>query len=197
MQAKRWLGLGVMGAIALAGCARPPRAAARAMVPVAVTRTVTKTEMRATPSKSVREVELASLEVSEAIARVCALPDSTFDFDSSAIEGSVARALDVLAACFLEGDLAGRHLKIIGHADPRGTEDYNLALGQRRAGSVANYLVGKGLPEARIETTSVGEYEAKGKDEAGWARDRRVEVLLGDEAVLMPRRAKPVSPPGI
>ncbi|MBM4356992.1 MAG: hypothetical protein FJ096_02675 [Deltaproteobacteria bacterium] len=49
----------------------------------------------------------------------------------------------------------------------------------------------RGIPDARIETTSVGEYEASGRDEAGWARDRRVEILLGDEAVLEPKKAPP------
>jgi peptidoglycan-associated lipoprotein len=181
----------------LGACARGPRPVARALEPIAVTRTVTRTETRPSPLKAPKDVELASLEVSEAIARVCALPDSSFDFDSSTIDGSVANALDALAACFREGELAGRHLKIVGHADPRGTDEYNLALGQRRASAVANYLVGKGLPEARIETTSVGEYEAKGKDEAGWQRDRRVEILLGDEAVLLPRPAGGAAPGGI
>jgi len=53
------------------------------------------------------------------------------------------------------------------------------------------------LPEARIETTSVGEYEAKGNEESGWRRDRRVEILLGDEAVLLPRPASGSAPSGI
>jgi len=102
-----------------------------------------------------------------------------------------------VAGCFREGELAGRHLKIVGHGGSRGREAYNLALGQRRASAVASYLVGRGLPEARIKTTSVGEYEAKGKEESGWRRDRRVEILLGDEAELLPRPASGSAPSGI
>jgi peptidoglycan-associated lipoprotein len=183
--------------LAVGACAKPQQCAARPSPPVAVTRTITKTETAlaptAAPVKPVKEVELTSVEVSEEIARVCALPDSSFAFDSAEIGGAAAVALDKLASCFAEGELAGRHLKIVGHADPRGTEEYNLALGQRRASAVGNYLMTKGISEARIETTSVGEYEARGNDEAGWARDRRVEILLGDEAVILPKRVG--SPP--
>lgn len=188
---KQWWSMILLVTPGVVGCAREVRFVARPRQPIAVTKTVTKTETSLEPAENEdeeEEVELTSLEVSEEIARVCSLPDSTFPFDSAVIGGGAASALDALAACFAEGELAGRHLKIVGHADPRGTEEYNLALGQRRASAVGNYLVSRGIAEDKVETTSVGEYEARGVDEASWARDRRVEILLGDEALLIPKR---------
>jgi peptidoglycan-associated lipoprotein len=133
----------------------------------------------------------AGIQVSPEIAKVCDLPMAHFDFDSAEIKGDAATALDKLAGCFTQGKLAGRSMKIVGHADPRGTQEYNFALGQRRAGAVAEYLNSKGLGQDKIETSSMGELGASGTDEQSWAADRRVEILLGDEAVLMPTGGQP------
>ena len=65
-------------------------------------------------------------------------------------------------------------LLLTGAADPRGTEEYNIALGERRGQSVRSYLVSLGMNSGRISVTSVGEEMATGSDEAGWARDRNV-----------------------
>ena len=64
---------------------------------------------------------------------------------------------------------------IEGHADERGTREYNLALGERRATSVRNYLTAQGVPTARLRTISYGKErpEALGSDEASWAQNRR------------------------
>jgi peptidoglycan-associated lipoprotein len=67
---------------------------------------------------------------------------------------------------------------LTGHTDPRGEVEYNLALGHRRAGSVAAYVEGHGVARAHLATTSHGELDATGTDEAGWARDRKVDVSL-------------------
>src|SRR3546814_10697194 len=62
-----------------------------------------------------------------------------------------------------------------GHADERGTRDYNLALGERRANAAKNYLVSLGVPESRISTISYGKErpEALGSEESAWAQNRR------------------------
>ena len=101
-----------------------------------------------------------------------------FAFDSAAIDAQAGAALDALATCFSTGALAGRSMMLTGHTDPRGELEYNLALGQRRAGSVAHYLEGRGLAKAHVSTTSHGELDAVGTDEEGWARDRKVDVSL-------------------
>src|SRR3546814_15376379 len=62
-----------------------------------------------------------------------------------------------------------------GHADERGTRDYNLALGERRANAAKNYLVSLGVPESRISTISYGKErpETTGYDDSAWAQNRR------------------------
>ena len=67
---------------------------------------------------------------------------------------------------------------IEGHADEQGTREYNLALGERRAKAIANYLILQGIDRSRIESVSYGEERpaALGEDESSWARNRRVEL---------------------
>ncbi len=75
------------------------------------------------------------------------------------------------------GALAGRSMLLTGRTDARG-EVEDIALGQRRAGRVAGYLAGRDLPRAHLGTISHGEFDATDTDEAGWARDRKVDVTL-------------------
>ncbi len=122
----------------------------------------------------------ANVKVDERIRKMCALPEAHFDFDSAAVGASAKSMLDALASCFLGGPAKDSNMLVVGHADPRGETEYNFALGQRRAGTVAGYLLKAGLGDARVSTSSRGELEATGGDEAGWARDRRVEILLAE-----------------
>jgi peptidoglycan-associated lipoprotein len=71
---------------------------------------------------------------------------------------------------------------IEGHCDPRGTREYNLALGERRATAAKNYLVALGIDPNRLETISYGKERpaVQGDDESAWAQDRRaVTVVTG------------------
>lgn len=123
----------------------------------------------------------ANVQISEEIMRACNIPDADayFAFDSSHLTQFDAASLDALTTCFRTGPLAGHRMQLVGHADPRGTSDYNLTLGQSRADAVAGYLHGRGLQSDAISTTSRGAMDATGHDETGWAHDRRVDVLLG------------------
>jgi len=69
-------------------------------------------------------------------------------------------------------------LSIEGHADERGTREYNLALGQRRAESVANYLISNGVKRTRLSVKSYGEERplALGSNDSAWSKNRRVEL---------------------
>jgi peptidoglycan-associated lipoprotein len=118
--------------------------------------------------------------IDERIRKMCDLPEARFDFDSASVSGGAKAMLDALAKCFTDGPAKGKGLSIVGHADPRGETNYNFGLGQQRAGSVAGYLTKAGIAETRIETSSRGELEATGSDDAGWSRDRRVEILLAE-----------------
>ena len=123
----------------------------------------------------------SSVHIDERILKACGgLPTAHFAFDSASVDRGAAIALDALARCFVSGPLQGRGMRLVGHADARGETEYNLALGQRRAGSVADYLARQGMTRARLSSTSRGEFDADGTDEVGWARDRKVDVLLAE-----------------
>jgi len=98
-----------------------------------------------------------------------------FDFDQAVIRsddrGLLDRKAEILSA---NGAL---RIRVSGHADDRGSDEYNLALGNRRAGAVKTYLVNKGIDGSRIEVVSYGEERplAVGQDEYSWAQNRRAE----------------------
>ena len=115
------------------------------------------------------------------IKDMCQLPEARFDFDSAKLGSGARNMLDALTKCFLEGAGKGKSMNIVGHTDPRGPKDYNLALGHKRAAAVAGYLARKGLKDDRVNTSSRGEEEATGTDESGWSVDRKVEILLAED----------------
>ena len=98
-----------------------------------------------------------------------------FDFDSSVLKPAVQVALDAHIALLKTND---RRLRLDGHTDERGTRDYNMALGERRANAVRDYMMVKGIAGYRIETVSYGEEQprAYGRGESNWSRNRRVEL---------------------
>lgn len=120
-----------------------------------------------------------SVHIDDKIRKACGdLPTARFAFDSAEITSDAAVALDALGRCFTSGPLKGKAMRLVGHADPRGETGLNFGLGQRRAGSVGEYLAKKGLEQGQLKITSKGEMEATGTDEEGWARDRKVEIFL-------------------
>jgi len=123
-----------------------------------------------------------NLNISDEIRKACALSDSEayFAFDSAHVRAEDQRVLKKLADCFSTGALKGREMRLVGHADPRGSADYNLALGGRRADNVKTVIASQGLVAKKIATTSRGAMDATGTDESSWAKDRRVDVTLGD-----------------
>ena len=104
---------------------------------------------------------------------------ASFAFDSANVQSQDTGTLEKVARCFTSGPLKGRTLKVVGHADPRGETEYNFVLGNSRADAVGGFLRSKGMDNAKIATSSRGELDASGSDESGWARDRRVDLLLG------------------
>ena len=110
-----------------------------------------------------------------------------FDFDQSAITPSgeevLTRQVAVLRA------YPDVRLRITGHADERGSTEYNLALGQRRAQAVKDYYVNYGLAASRFEVVSLGEERplVSQSNEAAWAQNRRAEfTITGGESSLNP-----------
>ena len=103
-----------------------------------------------------------------------------FAFDRSDLSDQAQSTLDAQAAWL--GSFRAVTVTIEGHADERGTDDYNLALSARRAAAARDYLIAKGVDAGRIETLAYGESRpaAIGSNEAAWAQNRRaVTVLTG------------------
>lgn len=102
-----------------------------------------------------------------------------FDFDSASLSGPVRSQLEAIATCIRA---SGQHAIVEGHSDERGTTEYNLALGQRRADSVTRYLAGLGVNPSWLRPVSYGEERpaVDGRDEAAWAANRRAVLVLED-----------------
>lgn len=98
-----------------------------------------------------------------------------FEYDSSTL---TPEALDAVNANVAVLQRNNANVRLEGHSDERGTREYNLALGERRANSVRDYMVASGIPISRIETISFGEERpiAYGTGEANWSVNRRVEL---------------------
>jgi peptidoglycan-associated lipoprotein len=110
-----------------------------------------------------------------------------FDFDSAEIKG---QGTDVVAAHakYLASHSSAR-VRLEGHTDERGSREYNIGLGERRAQSVRRALLLQGAADAQISTVSYGEERpaVPGHDEAAWAKNRRVEIVyLTDSPAAKP-----------
>ncbi|HUG41998.1 MAG TPA: OmpA family protein [Longimicrobiales bacterium] len=134
---------------------------------------------RAARDAAARETEAARSILQEMI---------NFDYDRAAIrsdaEQRLMRKLAVLRAN------PNVRLRIAGHADERGSVEYNLALAQRRADAARDFLVGFGIPASRLETVSFGEDRplVRASNEQAWAQNRRDEftVIAGGDTLRNP-----------
>jgi peptidoglycan-associated lipoprotein len=101
-----------------------------------------------------------------------------FDFDRSDLRDDARAALDAKVPILLAN--SNVTIRISGHADERGSSEYNLALGQRRAATAKRYLVERGVAEGRVETTSFGEERpvCMESNESCWSQNRRDEFEL-------------------
>lgn len=125
--------------------------------------------------------QASAVRISDEIIKACGIsePDAYFAFDSANVRPDDANVLGQLVTCFTTGPLKGRQLKLVGHADPRGGSDYNMTLGQSRADAVKDYIIGHGMDKSKTDSTSRGAMDATGTDEPSWARDCRVDIMLG------------------
>ena len=97
-----------------------------------------------------------------------------FDFDSYTVS-SQYQDLIRMHSNYLTGHTSQK-VRLEGNTDPRGSAEYNLALGTRRVNAVADVMKLNGVNASQIEVTSFGKEHATGTDEAGWAQDRRVDI---------------------
>ncbi len=100
-----------------------------------------------------------------------------FDYDASLLSRAAKSSLQANAA--LLKNSPGMRVEIQGHCDERGTAEYNLALGKRRAESARRYLLDLGVESGQLSTTSYGEEQpaARGSSESAWSRNRRDDFV--------------------
>jgi peptidoglycan-associated lipoprotein len=111
--------------------------------------------------------------------RVRELGSIYFDFDSAAIRSDARTTLKANAQA-ISSHSEWKTITLEGHTDERGSEEYNLALGERRANTAKQYLVDLGTPASQMVTVSFGEASpaVQGHDESAWRWNRRVEFKV-------------------
>jgi peptidoglycan-associated lipoprotein len=118
----------------------------------------------------------ASKDANGGGAGSCKLEPVRFEFNEAKLDDPGQKALAAIAECVKKN---GWKLRLEGHADERGTEEYNLQLSNRRAASVKRYLADLGVSDNTMETVGYGENKpaVQGSGEAAWAANRRVELV--------------------
>ena len=162
----------VLGCISLAACSsKPPEDLPPApSAPPSVT-TNTPSPMLQGPAPGSQADFLAAVAGQDTIH---------FELDKFNIDPTSAGILQAQAQWLSR--YPGKHATIEGHCDERGTRDYNLALGERRANAAKNYLVSLGIDASRLSTISYGKERpvAMGSNEEAWAKNRRAVTITID-----------------
>ena len=178
----------VLVLVAAAACGKKTPPVARAVPPPAPPPTSTAVprtpapptpvaEPTVVPPEPVRDDSIASASLDD-INRNSPLKPVFFELDSSEIDGDAHGVLDANAAALKK--YPAWAVTIEGHCDERGTPEYNLALGERRAVAARTYLVSVGISADRLRTVSYGKefpFEP-GHDEAAWAKNRRAHFVI-------------------
>jgi peptidoglycan-associated lipoprotein len=100
-----------------------------------------------------------------------------FDLDKAELSAEAKETLRKAAQWLTQGPNRSIAFRIEGNCDPRGTEEYNIGLGERRAQAAREFLVAAGVDAQRIQTVSYGEEKSSGTNEGGWAKDRRDDFI--------------------
>jgi peptidoglycan-associated lipoprotein len=184
MQRMKTMTLVLVLAAALTGCSKDKP---KAKTPTTTTDTSgpTKDAPKKDPVVTADQQVSPSISVSGDIVAACGLKVSApsaanpkFDYDKDELTADDRAVLDQIATCLTTGALKGKSVALIGRADPRGTEEYNLGLGSKRASSVSKYLGKLGVGDPQMAVTTRGALDATGTDESGWKNDRRVDIQL-------------------
>lgn len=170
MMRKQWFVFILIGlfALALGACAKKQTAKVE---------TQPAPEVAEQPAAPAEEVTEAPQEEAPTI-KVPVLSDVFFEFDKSKLTDEAKQALTENARQLKEGGMMA--IVIEGHCDERGTNAYNLALGEKRANAAKEYLASLGIDAARIQTISYGEERPfdPGHDEAAWVKNRRAHFVV-------------------
>ena len=185
---------------ALSACKRKPvEVAPVPLSPSGVGGTNADSVQRATARERAMRDSLARLRA-DSLARAASSSEAAnlralleaavpFEYDAADITENGRAVLDAKLPVLRTN--AGLRIRISGHTDSRGSDEYNLALGLRRAASARKYLTDRGIAVARVDVVSFGEERPaqNGEDEGAFARNRRAEfeILSGGDALRVPR----------
>lgn len=134
------------------------------------------------PTEKIKEEQIAKVESKEVPSKVEEVSgmfqDIHFDFDKYDIREDAKPTLKAIADYLTKNN--NHKVLIEGHCDERGTNEYNLALGDKRAKAAKDYLISLGVPSNRIDTISYGEEKplCKEKNEECWAKNRRDHFII-------------------
>jgi len=179
-----------MTALVAGGCAskevvkteEPAAATVKAETPKPVQPPAVKAEEAPVQKQAPEEpmaIKPADSQPVQAVAEVSAFETVYFDFDRSDLRQDARNTLTKNAETLLKFKQAQK-VKIEGHCDERGSAEYNLALGERRATSAMQYLITLGVQPDRLSIVSYGKEKpaVQGNDEEAWAKNRRAEFVI-------------------
>ena len=177
-----------MAALMVSGCAN--KEAVKTEAPAPVTAKAAPAPMPApaapeapkaapAPAPKAEAPKAVEQQAAKASATAAALETVYFDFDKSELRQDARDVLYKNAELLLKAQPAAKG-KIEGHCDERGSAEYNLALGERRAKSAMQYLLTLGVKADRMSVISYGKEKpaVQGNDEAAWAKNRRAEFVV-------------------
>ena len=185
--AKAWLVLVVLLTIGIAACSKNKPPVARPMPPPPAMDTTTAPNVPPPPPKPIAEpVPVPPMPPEDSIGsksiddlnRDSPLRPMYFGLDQADVDAEGQQVLQANAAVLKK--YPTWQITIEGHCDERGTAEYNLALGERRALAAKNYLVSLGIPADKIKTVSYGKefpFDA-GHDDAAWGKNRRAHFVI-------------------
>jgi len=163
-------------ALGLAACTKPKQVQPETTTPPATT-DASGAQTTGIDTSAGASAGAMSAEQQQALAALQARNVVYFEFDSSEIRGDDLQTVSAHAAYLAKYKSA--RVRLEGHTDERGSREYNIGLGERRAQAVRNALLLQGVAEPQITTVSYGEERpaVEGSDEAAYAKNRRVELV--------------------
>ena len=164
----------VMSGLALAGCPKKPQTFPDSQTPEQTGTTNTGGSLDSDVSGGALSADQAALQEAQRVGTVV-----YFDYDRAEIRPEYVPIVAAHAK-YLNGN-ANRRVRLEGHSDERGSREYNIGLGERRAQAVRRALMLQGVTEAQITTVSYGEERpaVQGSDESAYSKNRRVELVYG------------------
>jgi peptidoglycan-associated lipoprotein len=191
------IGLGVAVAAGACGGNPPPETAPEPNADAAAQAEADRLAREAAERQAREDAERAARERADALAAGARTTEEVrnrlavmihFDYDKSNIRSDDAGTLDEKVAILQANP--NLRIRVHGHCDERGSDEYNLALGNRRAQAAKQYLVSHGVEAGRIDTQSWGEERplVDGHDESAWSQNRRdeFEIIGGGDALVRP-----------